>query len=51
MLKFIFQFKNGVVVDGLNIVNENDVTTASQSDLAKNNRKFGILLEEETRPL
>ena len=36
---------DGVVVDGLNIVNENDVTTASQSDLAKNNRKFGILLE------
>lgn len=36
---------NGVVIDGLNIVNENDVTTASQSDLAKNNRKFGILLE------
>jgi hypothetical protein len=36
---------NGVIVDGLNIVNENDVTTASQSDLTKNNRKFGILLE------
>ena len=36
---------DGVVVDGLNIVNENDVTTASQSDLTKNNRKFGILLE------
>ena len=36
---------DGVVVDGLKIENRNDVTTASQSDLSKNNKKFGILLE------
>ena len=28
-----------------NIVNKNDVTTASKDDLSKNNKKFGILLE------